>query len=190
MKKIKLSVVKNLFLDLLVGAFGGLLFFGTLFVVAEPFMSKCECVYTKGENANLGQNNENKESLVIEEEKEPIQEPVQEPVENSVQEPIPEQPKRVSLGEFKLTAYCSCVKCCGKSDGITATGTKAKEGRTIAVDPSVISYGTVVYIEGVEYVAEDCGGAIKNKRIDVYFDSHQDALDFGVKYAIVEVDVK
>ena len=45
------------------------------------------------------------------------------------------------LGEFTLTAYCPCMKCCGKTDGITSTGTTATEGRTIAVDPLVIPYG-------------------------------------------------
>ena len=81
---------------------------------------------------------------------------------------------------YTVTAYCPCVKCCGKSDGITATGTKATEGRTIAVDPRKIPYGTEVEIEGVGVrIAEDCGGAIKGNRIDLYFDSHQDALNFG-----------
>lgn len=91
----------------------------------------------------------------------------------------------ISLGEFKLTAYCACLKCCGKTDGITATGTKATQGRTIAVDPKVIPYGSEVIINGHTYIAEDCGGAIKNNRIDVYFDSHQEALNFGVQYAEV-----
>lgn len=81
--------------------------------------------------------------------------------------------------EYVITAYCSCAKCCGKSDGITATGTKATEGRTIAVDPNKIPYGTKVVIDGQTYIAEDCGGAIKGNRIDLYFDSHQDALNFG-----------
>lgn len=50
------------------------------------------------------------------------------------------------LGEFRLTAYCPCMKCCGKTDGITSTGTTAAEGRTIAVDPRVIPYGSAVTI--------------------------------------------
>jgi 3D (Asp-Asp-Asp) domain-containing protein len=89
------------------------------------------------------------------------------------------------LGEFKLTAYCACENCCGKTDGITASGTIATEGRTIAVDPTVIPYGTEVTINGNTYVAEDCGGAIDGNRIDVYFDSHSEAWDFGVQYADV-----
>lgn len=88
----------------------------------------------------------------------------------------------IDLGKYKLTAYCACVKCCGKEDGITATGTVATQGRTIAVDPQKIPYGTEVLIDGHVYVAEDCGGAIKGNRIDVYFDSHTEALEFGVRY--------
>lgn len=94
------------------------------------------------------------------------------------------------LGEFTLTAYCPCVRCCGKSDGITATSTTATEGRTIAVDPSIIPYGSTVTIHFADgsshsYIAEDCGGAIRGNRIDVFFDSHRDALRFGVQGAYV-----
>lgn len=107
--------------------------------------------------------------------------------------------KRV-LGEFVLTAYCSCEKCCGKwalnrpkdEDGndivYGASGSVLKAGVSVAVDPSVIPYGSKVYIDGVEYVAHDCGGAIKGNRIDVYFgDSHETALEFGKKTATVEI---
>lgn len=98
------------------------------------------------------------------------------------------------LGEFTLTAYCPCMGCCGKSDGITATGTLAEEGRTIAVDPTVIPYGSAVtlyYANGDThtYIAEDCGSGIKEKRIDVFFDDHQTALEFGVQSAMVYLEV-
>lgn len=94
-----------------------------------------------------------------------------------------------SLGTFKLTAYCACSKCCGKSDGITASGTKAKQGRTIAVDPKQIPYGTKVVINGHTYIAEDCGGGIGKNRIDVFFNSHKEALNFGVQRAEVFIYV-
>ena len=99
------------------------------------------------------------------------------------------------LGEFKLTAYCPCAKCCGKSDGITSTGTTATEGRTIAVDPRVIPYGsavTIYYEDGTvhTYTAEDCGGAIKENRIDVFFSSHDVARAFGVQSAMVYVEAE
>lgn len=89
--------------------------------------------------------------------------------------------KKEPIGFFDITAYCSCNECCGKSDGITATGTKATQGRTIAVDPEVIPYGTKIVIAGNEYIAEDCGGAIKGNMIDIYFDNHADALEYGVR---------
>lgn len=95
------------------------------------------------------------------------------------------------LGEFRLTAYCPCAKCCGKwANGITATGTTATEGRTIAVDPALIPYGatvTVYFADGTShtYTAEDCGGAIKENRIDVFFDDHQAAREFDVQTAYV-----
>ena len=102
--------------------------------------------------------------------------------------------KPVSLGEFKLTAYCSCAKCCGKwaynrPDGIIygAIGEELKEGYSIAVDPNVIPYRTKVIIDGKTYKAQDCGGAIKGNRIDVYMNDHNDALEFGVQYAEVFV---
>lgn len=99
-----------------------------------------------------------------------------------------------ALGEFKLTAYCPCAKCCGKwANGITATGMTATEGRTIAVDPCVIPYGstvTVYFADGTShtYTAEDCGGGIKGNRLDIYFDDHQAALQFGVQSAMVYVE--
>jgi 3D (Asp-Asp-Asp) domain-containing protein len=89
------------------------------------------------------------------------------------------------LGEYKLSAYCACAKCCDVEDGITATGTIATANRTIAVDPKKIPYGSRLLINGQEYVAEDCGGAIKGNRIDIYFDTHEEALQFGIQYADV-----
>lgn len=100
--------------------------------------------------------------------------------------------KPVSLGEFKLTAYCSCQICCGKwsynrPNGIVygSIGEELKEGYSIAVDPDIIPYRTEVIIDDKTYEAQDCGGAIKGNRIDVYFEDHDDALEFGVQYTEV-----
>lgn len=102
--------------------------------------------------------------------------------------------KPVSLGDFKLTAYCSCEECCGewannRPNGIVygAIGEELKEGYSIAVDPDVIQYRTEVIINGKTYKAQDCGGGIKGNEIDIYFDNHKDALEFGVQYAEVFV---
>lgn len=89
------------------------------------------------------------------------------------------------LGEYVLTAYCGCRYCSGGWGNKTSTGTTCKAGRTIAIDPKVIPYGSTIMINGHQYTAEDCGGAIKGNRIDVYFDSHSDALEFGRQKAKV-----
>lgn len=96
----------------------------------------------------------------------------------------------VFLGEFTLTAYCPGRCCCGKwASGYTATGTLATEGRTIAVDPKVIPYGSrvlLIWPDGTqrEYIAEDCGGGVNGNHIDVFFNDHQAARYFGVQSAM------
>ena len=85
------------------------------------------------------------------------------------------------LGNFTATHYCSCAKCCGTETGKTATGTQATAERTIAVDPEIIPLGSKVIINNKVYIAEDTGGAIKGNRIDIYCESHQEALELGVK---------
>lgn len=107
---------------------------------------------------------------------------VEEPVED-VEEII----ELADLGEYKLTAYCPCAKCCGKSDGITATGVKATSNRTVAVDPNVIPLGSEIIIDGICYTAEDVGSAVKGNVIDIFFDTHEEALQFGVQYKNVKV---
>lgn len=120
-------------------------------------------------------------------ESEPTQEIEDEPeiIEPSIQEPDLEveepKPQLISLGVYKITAYCGCAKCCGKTDGITASGTHVTAGRTIAAPPE-IPFGTKISINGHIYTVEDRGGAIKGNRIDIYFESHQEALDFGVQH--------
>lgn len=91
---------------------------------------------------------------------------------------------RSYLGTFKITHYCACTKCCGKNaQGITASGKKVEEGKTIAVDPKVIALGSEVYIDGYGYMeAQDTGSAIKGNIIDVYVADHQEALNLGVVY--------
>lgn len=89
---------------------------------------------------------------------------------------------KTSLGEFVITAYCPCSQCCGEwADGLTASGTIANEGTTCAVDPTVIPLGTTIEIDGVKYVAEDVGGTIKGNRVDICFNDHRSAVQYGVK---------
>ena len=109
------------------------------------------------------------------------------PEEESEPETSSESDNYTYLGEFKLTAYCPCAQCCGQETGITASGTVATEGRTIAVDPNVIPYGTTVYIDGYgTFIAEDTGG-FASSTIDIFFNSHSAALQFGVQYASVYI---
>ena len=122
-------------------------------------------------------------------------------VENSVESVENTEPQSVEM-EMIITAYCPCEICCGEyalnrpkdengNDIIyTASGNIAKSGVTIAVDPDVIPYGSKVIIDGKTYIAEDCGGAIKGNRIDVYFDTHQKALDFVYPHGRIKKVVK
>lgn len=100
-----------------------------------------------------------------------------------VNQPIEEIEPTANYTEMKVvaTAYCPCKKCCEKSDGITATGVKARANHTIAADPSVLPYGTEILCGMGEFVVEDCGGAIKGNRVDFFFDSHEEALKFGIQ---------
>jgi len=114
-------------------------------------------------------------------------------------EPDEPAPEWVSLGEYTLTAYCLCVKCCGiwsaehpsraGTDYVhrTASGTVAEVGRTVGVNPNVIPYGTVIWIDGHgEFTAEDSGAIPRRSRvIDIYLGCHQTALDFGRQSAEV-----
>ncbi len=87
---------------------------------------------------------------------------------------------------FKVTAYCSCARCCGKTTGRTASGTKATAGHTVAASGQ-FSFGTKLMINGQEYTVEDRGGAIQGNRIDIYMNSHVEAVAWGVKYLPVQV---
>jgi len=84
------------------------------------------------------------------------------------------------IGQYVCTAYCPCVICCEKTNGITASGELAVPNHTIATD-SRFSFGTQLIIGNQIYTVEDRGGAIEGNRIDVFFNTHQEALVFGVQ---------
>ena len=100
--------------------------------------------------------------------------------------------EKIYIGEFRLTAYCSCSKCCGKwalnrpkdENGneivYGAAGIALTEGISVAVDPKVIPYGTIIEFDDKLWIAHDTGGAIKGNRIDVYYSSHERALSSGM----------
>jgi len=83
----------------------------------------------------------------------------------------------------RVTAYCSCPVCCGRwSDGVTASGRHAIQGRTAAADTSIWGIGTCLEVPGVgRRVVEDTGSAMVGRRLDIYFESHEEALVFGVR---------
>ena len=86
------------------------------------------------------------------------------------------------LGNFKLTAYCNCVSCCGKwAGGPTASGLMPEEGRTVAM--AGVDFGTRLIIGGQLYTVEDRGTPYGH--VDIYIDNHQEASNFGVQYADV-----
>jgi 3D (Asp-Asp-Asp) domain-containing protein len=87
------------------------------------------------------------------------------------------------LGEYTISFYCDCPICTKTAKGSkTTTGTKPKEGRTIACDGEILKMGDIVYIESVGVrVCEDKGSAIYGKRIDVYMDGHDIANKMGIR---------
>lgn len=108
------------------------------------------------------------------------------PVVEVIRQETPQEHTYTHESIVTVTAYCPCEKCCGEyANGYTATGAKATQGVTIATDPDVIPMGTEVEIDGHIYIAQDVGGAISGNRIDLYFDSHEDALRWGVREKVV-----
>lgn len=103
------------------------------------------------------------------------------------------------LGEFAITAYCSCERCCGTwaldrpldKNGneivYTASGAVAEVGVTVAVDPDVIPLGSEVYIDGLGWYKAQDTGAFTGKVVDVYFADHEAACEFGRQAATVAI---
>ena len=87
----------------------------------------------------------------------------------------------------ELTGYCTCSYCSGNWGGLTAMGTQVRVG--VVATPKSIPLGSTMYIphlsniNGGTFSVEDRGGAVVEKNgvyvIDVFFNSHQEALDFG-----------
>lgn len=113
-----------------------------------------------------------------------------EPVETPLVEE-PAEPEPVLLGSFRITAYCSCEKCCGewaknRPNGIVygAAGVELKAGVSCA---SPLPLGTVVEVEGLgEYIVQDRSAQwvidkYGENQIDIYFDNHEAASAFGLK---------
>lgn len=94
----------------------------------------------------------------------------------------------------KATAYTAGPESTGKRPGhpqygITFSGTKAEEGRTIAVDPKQIPLGSLVFVEELqEYrLAEDTGGAVRGSHIDLYMEDLSRAVRWGIRRVRIQV---
>jgi len=119
-------------------------------------------------------------------EKPAITAPVEEPI-STAEEPVVWQTIRM-----RVTAYCPCEKCCGPdSPGVTASGHKIQSGDVFVAADKRYPFGTKMIVPGynddqpVEVL--DRGGAIKGDRIDVFFPTHEEALEWGVKNLDVKV---
>jgi len=95
------------------------------------------------------------------------------------------QGRTPDITTLKTTAYCPCRKCCNKADGVTASETIAKHGRTVASGKQY-PFGTIIYIPALSdwenegwFVVEDRG--VGNGCLDIFFDSHFVANDYGVR---------
>ena len=121
-----------------------------------------------------------KEEMIEEEEEVIVEEPI-------IEEPIVEEPpSNIEWYTIEVSFYCACYQCCGKTDGITASGDYATEGVTVAL-PSSIPLGTHIVIDGHEYICQDRGGAIIDYggnfiRADIYLNSHEECLRRGRYY--------
>ena len=85
-------------------------------------------------------------------------------------------------GTCRITHYCPCAKCCGKADGIAASGVPAQVNHTVACD---LSFGTKIMINGQTYVVEDRG--VSGMWVDIFVAGHQEAWDRGEYWADVYI---
>lgn len=111
-----------------------------------------------------------------------------EELRSTIQEVEAEDDFMTYAGDFQVTYYCgeNYPHICGTGNGITASGQQATQGITVAADPDVIPMGSYIYIEGVGMrIVQDTGGAIAGNKLDVYVDTHQEALAQSVRTAKV-----
>ncbi len=107
----------------------------------------------------------------------------------------PLQPDEWQTVRMRVTAYCPCEKCCGEySDGVTACGHRICPGDAFAAADRQYPFGAEMIVAGYNndqpIKVLDRGGAIRENRLDVFFHSHEEALQWGVKYIDVKVHRK
>lgn len=112
-----------------------------------------------------------------------VSEPIlqSQPIESS---PVATSYSGYSLGTYRITHYCGCASCNGSwADSPTASGAYPVSGRTVAM--ADLPFGTKVEINGQIYTVEDRG--VPSGCVDIYVDSHSEALNSGMYYAEVRV---
>lgn len=98
-----------------------------------------------------------------------------------------ETPREIYAGRFTTTAYCSCRKCCRGGKNRTKSGTIPQAGHTISADLNVFPLGTKLRIGDTIYTVEDSGSGIRGNKLDIFFNSHNQALQYGRQSADVYV---
>lgn len=98
-----------------------------------------------------------------------------------------EAPAEIYAGRFTTTAYCSCRRCCRGGKNRTKSGTVPQAGHTISADLRVFPLGTKLRINGVVYTVEDSGSGIRGNKLDIFFNSHSQALQYGKRSADVYI---
>ena len=107
--------------------------------------------------------------------------------------PTPSLDKKSRIVKMEVTAYCACTKCCGPdAQGITASGLHVShnKGKFVAADNDVLAMYTRVIVPGYDsrpVPVIDRGGAIKGYKLDLYFPTHEEALQWGRQ--IIDVTV-
>ena len=122
-------------------------------------------------------------------EMEPWEERIEDYIDRAAEgkeEPMESAPVLTYYGNCRITHYCPCKQCCGKCDGITASGVPAVEGVTVAAC-SGLPFGTQVSINGCTYTVQDRGGGISDYRFDIFVNDHQRALELGLYYTDVYI---
>lgn len=97
------------------------------------------------------------------------------------------QKQKITMGRFKLTAYCPCDDCSEGWGRKTHSGACAESDRTVAADLSVLNLGDWITINGKKYKVEDSGGGVVGDHLDIFFDTHEEVEEFGVRYGNVNL---
>lgn len=88
--------------------------------------------------------------------------------------------KGVSLGIFTTTGYCP-GECCGGSSGMTYSGTIPQASHTLSADLNKFPIGTKLMINDIVYTVEDMGSSVRGDWLDIFYDTHEEAVEHGMK---------